>query len=77
MTWKSIPQTSKATLEVLVINNKEFGFIFKPRDSKTDKNAWRVHKGIGENNEMIGHTWTKDAAKNKLINCLILKNPAL
>ena len=56
MNWKPIPQQSKASLEVLTINGKEKGFIFKPKDTKTDKNAWRVHLGIGESNQFIGHS---------------------
>lgn len=67
MNWKSIPQLSKASLLVLCNGSKELGFIFKPRDTKTDKNAWRIHKGIGETNQFMGHSWTKDGAKKVLI----------
>ena len=67
MNWKPIPQQSKASLEVLTINGKEKGFIFKPKDTKTDKNAWRVHLGIGESNQFIGHSQDKKGAKDKLL----------
>jgi len=69
MNWKNIPQLSKASFFVLCDGEKELGFIHKPKDTRTDKNAWRVHLGIGETNKMIGHEWSKKAAQK-----LLLKN---
>ena len=48
MNWKQIAQLDKSALFVLCDGNKELGFIHKPKDTRTDKNAWRVHLGIGE-----------------------------
>lgn len=67
MNWKQIPQLSKASFFVLCNGSKELGFIHKPKDTKTDKNAWRVHIGIGESNKRIGHEWSKKAAQNLLM----------
>lgn len=69
MNWKNIPQLSKASFFVLCNGEKELGFIHKPKDTRTDKNAWRVHLGIGQNNQFIGHEWSKKAAQK-----LLLKN---
>lgn len=69
MNWKNIPQLSKASFFVLCNGSKELGFIHKPKDTRTDKNAWCVHLGIGESNQFIGHEWTKSAAQK-----LLLKN---
>lgn len=67
MNWKNIPQPSKASFFVLCNGPKELGFIHKPKDTRTDKNAWRVHLGIGANNQFIGHEWTK--ARPKICYC--------
>jgi hypothetical protein len=49
-----------------MLDGKETGFIYKPKDSKTDKNAWRVYLGIGDSARFIGHAWTMDNAKRIL-----------
>jgi len=39
------------------------GFIYKPYDSKSDRNAWRSYIGIGDSAEFLYHTWNIDDAK--------------
>lgn len=64
--WKKVKQLGGAILKVLVVDNQEMGFIFHPKDTKTDKNAWRIHKGIGFANQFICHKWTEKEAKDQL-----------
>ena len=65
-TWKKIKSLSITNLNVLVVDGKEVGFICKPKDSKTDKNMWRVHRGIGETNRFLCHCATKALAVKQL-----------
>jgi hypothetical protein len=65
MIWTPI-RNSLPNLNVLTKNGVEVGFIEKPRDTKTDTNAWRSFVGIGERAAFVGHSWTKKAAKNKV-----------
>lgn len=69
--WKRVFNNSLPDLRVLEINGVERGFVYKPRDSKTDKNAWRIYKGIGASNVFIGHRWTLDQSKNCLEETMI------
>ena len=41
---------------------KILGLICKPKDTRTDKNAWRAFRGIGHGQTFLGHSWTKDGA---------------
>ena len=41
---------------------KILGLICKPRDTRTDKNAWRAFRGIGHGQAFLGHSWTKNGA---------------
>lgn len=65
--WEHIPLkpgvNSIPNLHVLSIDGKEAGLIEKPKDTKTDKSAWRCHVGIGEDCKFIGHQWTIGAAR--------------
>ena len=68
---KSVPvkhwlYNEASKVHVLYVAGSEVGFICKPPDTKTDKNAWRIHKGIGEGNEFLGHEWTMHEAKKIL-----------
>jgi hypothetical protein len=67
MNWKKIDRHSGSVLKVLEIRGEEVGFIYRPKNTRTDKNAWRIHTGIGESNIFRGHEWTEKDAKNKLI----------
>jgi hypothetical protein len=53
-------------LHVYLINDREKGFIYKLKDSKTDKNAWCCHTGIGDATHFLGHASCKSSAKNKV-----------
>ena len=65
--WKTVKGQSLPNLLVLeTTDGKELGFIYKPKDSRTDKNAWRIHKGIGECNVFVGHDYDKNSSKSKL-----------
>jgi hypothetical protein len=46
--------------------DKELGFITKPKDTRTDKNAWRLHQGIGANNNFLGHEYNKGLAMKQV-----------
>jgi len=60
--WKKIPN-SLPNLQVLIIGEREIGFIEKPHDTRGDKNAWRCFLGIGDSAKFLGHRWTETAAK--------------
>lgn len=62
-TWKIIPSRTLANLHVLSKDGMEIGFIQKPRDTQTDKNAWRAFNGIGERANFTGHAWSIERAK--------------
>lgn len=64
-TWSRV-KTSLPNLNVLEMNGVKQGFIYKPKDSRTDKNAWRVYLGIGDTARFIGHQWTMIGAKRML-----------
>jgi hypothetical protein len=64
--WTRVVQRSLTNLNVLNVNGKDVGFIYKPLDSKSDKNAWRVHRGLGNDTDMVCHAWTKSEAQRRL-----------
>jgi len=64
--WRKIKSLSISNLNVLIVDGKEVGFICKPRDTKFDKNMWRVYRGIGEANSFLCHCATKALAVKKL-----------
>ena len=53
-------------LHVLEINALVVGFVYKPKDTKTDKNAWRAHFGVGEHTTFLGHDWSIQGAKTRV-----------
>ena len=63
--WQRL-NSSLPNLNVLIIDGHEVGYIYKPKDSKTDKNAWRVHRGISLGNKFLGWHWTKTGAQQML-----------
>lgn len=63
--WKSV-KGMLPNLLVLESKGRELGFIHKPNDTKTDKNAWRCHIGVGETTKLIGHEYDKAEAKRKV-----------
>lgn len=68
MKWLTIPQLGRGPLRVLVHEDgRELGSIQKPRDTRTDKNAWRCYKGIGGACQFLGHEWSEKEAKQKVL----------
>jgi hypothetical protein len=45
-----------------MINGEIVGFIYKPNDSKSDKNAWRSYVGFGDKAKFLYHTWDMNDA---------------
>lgn len=70
--WNRVA-SSLPNLNVLMINGKEAGFIEKPKDTRTDRNAWRVYVGIGDSNKFVGHAWSKPDAQ-RLLESVVLGN---
>ena len=64
--WKKTKNRSLPNLHLLLVDNREVGFIYKPKDTKTDKNAWRCHAGIGEATTFLGHEWAPSIAKTSV-----------
>lgn len=58
--------SSLPNLNVLMINETEVGFIYKPKDTKYDKNEWRIHRGIGDATQFMGWNPTKTGAQKLL-----------
>jgi len=48
VTFKRAQSQSLPNLYVGTVDDKVVGFIYKPENSKTDKNAWRSYVGIGD-----------------------------
>jgi len=71
MKWNRVISKSLANLSVLTIDGKEVGFVYRPKNSRTDMNAWRIHKGIGDNTQFLGHSYNKTTAKQSLENNFI------
>jgi hypothetical protein len=64
--WKKIKNGQLSNLHVLTMDGTELGFIYKPNDFRTDKNAWRLHTGIGERTNFLGHEWNKGVAMKQV-----------
>lgn len=72
-TWTRVNTIGLSNLNVLMLNGIERGFIYKPKDSKPDKNAWRVHLGVGETSKFLGHAWKMNDAK-RLLESVVVGN---
>ena len=64
--WQRVQNQSLPNLNVLLINGEYVGFVYKPVDTKTDKNSWRIYRGIGDGAEFMGHNSSKTAAMTTL-----------
>jgi hypothetical protein len=64
--WQRVQQQSLPNLNVLLINGEYVGFVYKPRDTKTDKNAWRIYTGVGDSAKFMCHNYSKTAAMTTL-----------
>jgi hypothetical protein len=63
--------SSLPNLNVLVVEGVEVGFVYKPHDSKTDKNEWRIHRDIGDNTKFLAWNPTKTGAQRFLEKVLV------
>jgi len=55
--FKRVKNQSLPNLHAGTVNGEIVGFIYKPEDSKTDRNAWRSYVGVGDNARFLYHTW--------------------
>jgi len=62
VTFKRAQSQSLPNLYVGTVDDKVVGFIYKPENSKTDKNAWRSDVGIGDKAKFLYHTWDMNDA---------------
>jgi hypothetical protein len=60
--FKRVENQSLPNLYSGTINGEIVGFIYKPTDSKTDKNAWRSYVGVGDKAKFLYHTWDMNDA---------------
>lgn len=60
--FKRSQSQSLPNLYVGTVDDKVVGFIYKPENSKTDKNAWRSYVGIGDKAKFLYHTWDMNDA---------------
>jgi hypothetical protein len=62
VTFKRAQSQSLPNLYVGTVDDKVVGFIYKPENSKTDKNAWRSYVGVGDKAKFLYHTWDMNDA---------------
>jgi len=62
VTFKRAQSQSLPNLYVGTVDDKVVGFIYKPENSKTDKNAWRSYVGVGDKARFLYHTWDMNDA---------------
>ena len=58
-------------LSALLVNDEKVGFIYRPKNSKSDKNAWRVYQGIGDSARFVGHAWSQVDAQRMLESIMV------
>lgn len=68
--WKRV-NSSLPNLNVLYVDGVEVGFIYKPRDTRYDKNEWRMHREIGDLTKFLGWNNTKTGAQRFLEKVLV------
>jgi len=62
VTFTRVKNQSLPNLYSGTINGEIVGFIYKPNDSKSDRNAWRSYVGVGDNAKFLYHTWDMNDA---------------
>jgi len=62
VTFKRAQSQSLPNLYVGTVDDKVVGFIYRPENSKTDKNAWRSYVGVGDKAKFLYHTWDMNDA---------------
>jgi hypothetical protein len=53
VTFKRVENQSLPNLYSGTINGEIVGFIYKPTDTKSDRNAWRSYVGVGDMNDAM------------------------
>jgi len=62
VTFTRVKMQSLPNLYSGTINGEIVGFIYKPTDSKSDRNAWRSYVGFGDKAKFLYHTWDMNDA---------------
>jgi hypothetical protein len=62
VTFKRVKQQSLPNLYVGMKDGVEVGFVYKPTDTRSGKNAWRSYVGIGDDAKFLYHTWDMNDA---------------
>ena len=62
VTFTRVKQQSLPNLYVATKDGVKVGFIYKPTDTKSDRNAWRSYVGIGDSAKFLYHTWNMNDA---------------
>jgi hypothetical protein len=62
VTFKRVQNQSLSNLYIGTINGEIVGFIYKPTDTKSDRNAWRSYVGVGDSARFLYHTWDMNDA---------------
>lgn len=62
VTFTRVKMQSLPNLYSGTINGEVVGFIYKPTDTKSDRNAWRSYVGFGDNAKFLYHTWDMNDA---------------
>ena len=62
VTFNRVKNQSLPNLYVATKDGVTVGFIYKPTDSKSDRNAWRSYVGIGDKAQFLYHTWDMNDA---------------
>jgi len=68
--WQRV-NSSLPNLNVLYVDDVEVGFIYKPHDTRYDKNDWRMHREIGDATKFLGWNNTKTGAQKFLEKVLV------
>ena len=69
-----VKQQSLPNLHSATMNGEIVGFIYKPTDSKSDRNAWRSYVGIGDKAQFLYHTWDMNDAMEAVKLAVIYPN---
>lgn len=62
VTFTRVKMQSLPNLYSGTINGEIVGFIYKPENSKSDRNAWRSYVGFGDKAKFLYHTWDMNDA---------------
>ena len=62
VTFTRVKMQSLPNLYSGTINGEIVGFIYKPNDTKSDRNAWRSYVGVGDKAKFLYHTWDMNDA---------------